>query len=119
MRAHAAAAVYLWKEAGEPNAQTLVQQVLDDARTASVSDRDRALYIGIEYFTARRSELDIPVYDELHAAGWDDEAIFQALSVCALFCLYNAWVDGLGTDPLPDEAFAASGARLGKFGYAG
>ena len=32
----------------------------------------------------------------LRAAGWDDEAIYFAITVCALFSFYNHWIDASG-----------------------
>jgi hypothetical protein len=32
----------------------------------------------------------------LHAAGWTDEAIYCAITVCALFNFYNRWIDATG-----------------------
>ena len=34
--------------------------------------------------------------DRLKAAGWSEEAIYDAISVCALFKFYNAWIDATG-----------------------
>ena len=49
------------------------------------------------------------------AAGWSDEAIYDAITVCALFNFYNTWVDGCGVPGLPD--YTASGKRLASEGY--
>ncbi len=32
----------------------------------------------------------------LHEAGWSDEAIYFAITVCALFKFYNGWIDAAG-----------------------
>ena len=50
-------------------------------------------------------------------AGWSDEAIYDAITVCALFRFYNTWVDGCGVGPLPPEGYARSAQRLVRFGY--
>lgn len=55
--------------------------------------------------------------DEVRAAGWSDEAIYDAITVCALFNFYNIWVDANGVGDLPAEAYAASGRRLADSGY--
>jgi alkylhydroperoxidase family enzyme len=52
------------------------------------------------------------------AAGWDDRALHDAVSVCALFNLMNRLVDGLGVTA-GDEYLAASARRLADRGYAG
>jgi hypothetical protein len=54
----------------------------------------------------------------VRAAGWSDEAIYDAVSVCALFNFYNRWCDGTGVNAMPAEGHLASGKRLAEFGYA-
>lgn len=53
----------------------------------------------------------------LYAAGWDDEAIYFAITVCALFNFYNRWVDASGVHVLSDEAHRAGGKRSALHGY--
>ncbi len=53
----------------------------------------------------------------LHAVGWNDEAIHDAVSVCALFNFYNRWVDGAGIHHTPPEVYEASGKRMAAGGY--
>ena len=43
----------------------------------------------------------------LYAAGWDDDAIYFAITVCALFNFYNRWIDASGVHALSDEAHRA------------
>lgn len=54
----------------------------------------------------------------LHAAGWTDEQIYYAITVCALFNFYNRWIDATGVQPLSDEAHRAGGQRTARHGYA-
>jgi len=56
--------------------------------------------------------------EPLHAAGWTDEAIYFAITVCALFNFYNRWIDASGVHALSDEAHAAGGKRSAAGGYA-
>ena len=55
--------------------------------------------------------------EALHQAGWDDAAIYYAITVCALFNFYNRWIDASGVHALSDEAHRAGGKRSAKFGY--
>jgi hypothetical protein len=52
-----------------------------------------------------------------HDAGWNDEALYYAITVCALFNFYNRWVDASGVHALSDEAHRAGGRRSAKTGY--
>ena len=53
----------------------------------------------------------------LEAAGWTQEAVYDAVTVCALFNFYNVWIDATGVQDMSPEAYAASGARLATGGY--
>ncbi len=56
--------------------------------------------------------------DAVKAAGWTDEAIYDAINVCALFNFYNRWVDANGVGHYTAEHYAISGERLAQGGYA-
>jgi len=53
----------------------------------------------------------------LYAVGWDDEAIYYAITVCALFNFYNRWVDASGVHALSEEAHRKGGKRSAGAGY--
>jgi len=55
---------------------------------------------------------------EARAAGWSDEALYDAVTVVALFRLFNTWCDSAGVRPMTAEAHALSGKRLAGEGYA-
>ena len=52
------------------------------------------------------------------AAGWDERALFGAVSICGLFNLMNRLVEGLGITASPDYLRMAA-KRLAEGGYAG
>ena len=56
--------------------------------------------------------------DAAKAAGWSDEALYDAITVCALFQFYNTWIDATGVHDLPAAAYAAMGQRMADNGYA-
>jgi hypothetical protein len=56
--------------------------------------------------------------DAVKAAGWADEAIYDAINVCALFNFYNRWIDAHGVGHHSAELYAMSGERLAQGGYA-
>lgn len=55
----------------------------------------------------------VPLYD----AGWDDDAIYFAITICALFNFYNRWIDASGVHALSDEAHRQGGKRTAAHGY--
>ena len=56
--------------------------------------------------------------DAVKAAGWSDEALYDAITVCALFNFYNRWIDANGVGHHSAELYIMSGERLAQGGYA-
>ena len=95
----------------------LVTAVLQDYRTAPISDREKALFAFIEKVNRDSSRIRKEDVAAVKAAGWSEEALYDAISVCALFKFYNTWIDATGVGDMPAAAYAASGERLATFGY--
>lgn len=51
-------------------------------------------------------------------AGWSDEALYDAITVCSLFQFYNNWIDATGVADMPALGYEMSGHRLATRGYA-
>jgi hypothetical protein len=51
------------------------------------------------------------------ASGWTDEALYFAITVCALFNFYNRWIDASGVHAMSDEAHRQSAKRSAVHGY--
>ncbi len=57
--------------------------------------------------------------DRVYAAGWDERALFDAISICGLFNLMNRIVEGSGIKANPLEADQAEmDAHLARTGGA-
>ena len=50
-------------------------------------------------------------------AGWSEEAIYDAITVCSLFNFYNRWIDATGVQDMPAFAYDMSGKRMAERGY--
>ena len=94
-----------------------MQGVLANLDTAPISDKDRALYAFVRKMV--RDSLSIGDADAqaVRAAGWSDEALYDAITVVALFQFYNAWIDATGVGDMPASAYDMSGKRLAATGY--
>lgn len=55
--------------------------------------------------------------DEVKQAGWSEEAIYDAITVCSLFNFYNRWIDATGVQDMPAAAYEMSGKRMAAHGY--
>jgi alkylhydroperoxidase family enzyme len=91
--------------------------VLDDPEQAPIPDREKAMLAFVARVNGSSFELRRDEVEALIATGWTDEAIYDAVSVCALFNFYNRWCDGAGVQPMAPEHHAMSGKRMAERGY--
>ena len=94
-----------------------MQAVLNDLTTAPISGKDRALYAFVKKVNADSVATSPEDIDKLRKVGWTDEAIYDAITVCALFNFYNVWIDATGVSDMPGMAYEMSGHRLATQGY--
>ena len=96
----------------------LVDQVLADLQTAPVSAKMKAL-LAIADKVRRDGRLVQPAdIDRARAEGADDKAIHDTVLIAAAFCMFNRYVDGLGTwAPTDPAAYEETGVRLANQGY--
>jgi len=94
-----------------------VQAVLDDYTTAPISEKERALFGFLAKMIDDSTSIRHADADAVRAAGWSDEALYDAITVCSLFQFYNNWVDATGVSDMPAFAYEMSGKRLATMGY--
>ena len=96
----------------------MVASVLKDLETSQLDEKHKALLRFVDkvnHDSPRTSPDDMkPLYDN----GWDDDAIFFAITICAMFNFYNRWIDATGVHALSDEAHRVGGKRTAAHGYA-
>ena len=51
------------------------------------------------------------------AAGWTDEALYDAITVVSLFQFYNSWIDATGVSDMLAAGYEMSGKRIATQGY--
>ncbi len=95
-----------------------MRAVVEDYRAAPISEGEKLLFGFLEKVNGEPAAVSAEDVEVLYACGWSDEAIFDALTVCALFNFFNRWVDGSGVGPLSEEGYRGSGHRLAVHGYA-
>ncbi len=93
-----------------------VEAVLKDYRTAPISEAEKALFKFVEKVNKQSNQIRLEDVEEVRQAGWSDESLYDAITVCALFNFYNRWVDATGVHGLPAAAYAMQAQRL-KDGY--
>ena len=92
--------------------------MLEDYTTAPISTAERALFALIAKMVEDSTTISADDLETARDAGWTDEALYDAITVCALFQFYNNWIDATGVSDMPAFAYEMSGKRLAQFGYA-
>ena len=91
--------------------------MLHDYRTAPINEREKALFAFVEKMNRESSRLRKDDVEEAKAAGWSEEALYDAITVCALFNFYNRWCDAAGVHDLPRGAYRMAAKRMSGRGY--
>ena len=94
-----------------------MQGVLRDLETSQLEEKDKALMRFVSKVNRVSPEITAVDMQPLYEVGWNDEAIYYAITVCALFNFYNRWIDGTGVHDMPAAAYEATGKRLKEQGY--
>ena len=74
--------------------------VVFNSQNADVDPRMRPVLYFVRKLTLSPGKITSADVDEIFAAGWDDQALHDAVAICALFNLMNRLVNGLQATPL-------------------
>jgi uncharacterized peroxidase-related enzyme len=110
-QAHAAAAAELLGD------EALVWNVLRDVETSGIPEKDRLLLRFVGKVTTNLPAVTSNDVEILRGAGWDDEAIYYAITTCALFNFYNRWITATGVPEMSAESHRQQGKSLASRGY--
>ena len=107
----------LGQERSIEDGEALVAGVLADLETSALDGREKALMRFVERVNHDSPQITAADLEALRVVGWTDEAIYYAITVCALFNFYNRWIDASGVHALSDAAHKAGGKRSAASGY--
>jgi alkylhydroperoxidase family enzyme len=93
------------------------QAVESDWRTAPVSPHIRATLGFLEKLTLRPDDVTRDDADAVRAAGVSDDALVDAIHVCALFSMIVRLADSLGWDVPSFESFSERADGMLATGY--
>jgi uncharacterized peroxidase-related enzyme len=99
--------------------EDLVSALLTDLRAAPVEEPMKPVLELVRTLTLTPSRVSDIQVAAIYDAGWDEQAVHDAVSVCALFNLMNRLVEGLGITAGADYFAIASQRLAGEAGYAG
>jgi alkylhydroperoxidase family enzyme len=92
--------------------------VLNGIESSPLDERHKALFRFVDKVNHDSPQMQPADLDTVRAAGWSDEAIYFAITVCALFNFYNRWIDATGVHAMSEEAHREGGKRMATQGYA-
>lgn len=93
-----------------------MRAAIEDVESCGLTPAEKALLRFVRKLNAAPGTIERDDVATLHEIGWDDEAVYDAIGVCALFNFYNRWIDGNGVHGTP-ELYKASGKRMATGGY--
>jgi len=99
------------------DAEKFVSGVIRDLETSGLTDKEKALFRFVDIVNGRSTSITPLDMETLHNVGWGDDAIYYAITVCALFNFYNRWIDASGVHALSDEAHRQNAKRSAAIGY--
>jgi uncharacterized peroxidase-related enzyme len=111
MKAHTAVAAHIYQD------DAFVASVLGDPETSPLDEKEKALLRFVRKVTFAPAAITPADTEHLRTIGWEDAAIFYAITACALFNFYNRWVSASGVRPVSDEAFRRLAAPMAERGY--
>ncbi len=115
---HAQAAALLFESEGrvkKGKGQVFIGAVLEG--DADLTDAEWALMDFIVRVNDKAQDIEEKEIRKLRKAGWTDEAIYDAITVCSLFNFYNRWVGASGVAWNEEDSSLQSGSRIAQRGY--
>jgi alkylhydroperoxidase family enzyme len=97
--------------------EELVAGVLKDLDSSGLNESEKVLFRFVDKVNRDSASITASDMQLLHEAGWSDEAIYYAITVCALFNFYNRWIDASGVHAMSEEAHRQGGKRSAAHGY--
>lgn len=97
--------------------EALVNEVMTDLESSSLSAAEKVLLRFVDKVNHDSPRITADDMVPLREAGWNDEQIYYAITVCALFNFYNRWIDATGVHALSDESHREGGKRSAATGY--
>jgi hypothetical protein len=94
-----------------------VEGVLQDLESSALPDAEKELFRFVRKVNGNSVAIQPDDIAALHAVGYSDEAIYYAITVCALFNFYNRWIDASGVHAMSDAAHRAGAKRSRIHGY--
>jgi len=77
-------------------AEGLIKDLINDVDNADIDEKMKPILHYVGKLTKTPSRISQEDADAIFAAGWDDQALHDAVACCALFNMMNRLVEGWG-----------------------
>lgn len=104
------------KQFGVPEAT--LSALIEDFNKADVVDELKPVFAFLKKLTLTPSKMTQSDVDAVLAAGWDEQALYDAIQVCCLYNYMNRFVEGLGLSAIAEQ-YEMEGKMLVEGGYLG
>ncbi len=96
--------------------EKLMVDLIENPAAAAVDDRLRPVFEYLRKLTLTPTRMKQADADAVFAAGWSEQALYDAVQVCCLYNFMNRFVEGLGLTPVPEQ-FPMEGQMIKQGGY--
>jgi uncharacterized peroxidase-related enzyme len=97
--------------------EDLVWSILRDLEASPLPENEKALLRFVAKVTTDLPSITATDVESLREIGWPDEAIYYAITVCALFNFYNRWVSASGVHAVSHEGHRCRAKVMAQNGY--
>jgi uncharacterized peroxidase-related enzyme len=91
-------------------------RLIEDLERAQIDAKLKPILRFVRKLTRSPARVQQADVTAIFATGWDEDAFYHVVSICALFNYYNRLIDGYGVKSSPDYRKSV-GKRLAEQGY--
>jgi len=92
-------------------------KLMNDIESAAIDESLKPILRFVRKLTETPSKMTQADADAVFAAGWNEQALQDAILVTSLFNFYNRYVDGHGINPAPMDVCRQVGSIIKEKGY--
>lgn len=96
---------------------SMFNDLMNDIESAAVDENLKPILRFVRKLTETPSKMTQADADAVFAAGWDEQALQDAILVASLFNFYNRYVEGHGLSPVPMDICRKVGSIIKEKGY--
>jgi len=94
----------------------IIQSLFENLDSANINEKLKPVFNYVKKLTQEPSRITNEDADAIYAAGWDEQALHDAVTICALFNFMNRYVIGLGVED-PEGYTDKTSLKIFQDGY--